>query len=221
MNKIQVLIVDDHGVVRAGLRALVEAQPDMEVVDEVGSGEGAMRLAREYAPDIVIMDVELPGMSGIQAASGIRQTCPRTRVLALSMYDEEGLVQAMMHAGAAGYVVKDALGEELMTAIRAVHAGRSYINASLGTGPNDGEDQQEGSISHEKLSDREQQVLELLALGYTNQEIGKQLNVSHKTVGPYRRRLNEKLGLYTRADIVHFALRAGLLTPTSGLKERE
>jgi two-component system response regulator NreC len=219
-EKIRILIVDDHGVMRAGLRALLETQPDMEVVGEAGDGERAVQMAREIVPDVVVLDLELPGMSGIRATKEIRETCPDTHVLALTMHEDKSFVRAVMAAGGAGYIAKNALGDELVSAIRTVHKERTYINVPYSRKEAESflDERPEGRTAKagkgiESLSDRERQVLELLAQGYTNQQIGERLHLSTKTIGTYRFRLSEKLGLDTRADIVRFALEIGLLGP--------
>lgn len=215
-EKIRIIIVDDHGVMRAGLRLLLEMQPDMEVVGEAGDGEMAVQLADEVDPDVVILDLELPVMGGLQAAEKIREVRPMSRILVLTMHEDPSLVRAVMAEGCAGYVVKDALGEELISAIRTVHQGRNYINAPLFSNEvvnNPAERPITAGVSIEELSGRERQVLELLAKGYTNQQIGERLHISPRTVGTYRFRLSEKLGLSTRADIVRYALESGLLRP--------
>jgi DNA-binding NarL/FixJ family response regulator len=219
-DKMRVMIVDDHGVMRAGLRALIERQPDMEVVAEAGTGEDAVERAREIPLDVVIMDVGLPKMSGVDAIKRILEISPKTRVLALTMYEDEPLVRSVIAAGGKGYVVKSALGDELISAVRAVSQGRFHITSSLSTGEFNSflDGGSGGSASGrgapaEKLSAREKQVLELLAQGYTNQEIGRTLKISPGTVGTYRFHIYEKLGLNTRADIVRYALESGLLKP--------
>ncbi len=220
MTEIRVLIVDDHGVMRAGLRSLIDAQTDMVVIGEAKDGVEAVQKALENFPDVVVLDLELPGMSGIQVAEKIIEGCVKTRVLALTMHDDRSFVRQAVAAGATGFVAKEALGDELMSAIRTVHQGRTYINVALSQGEAEGilddpttEKGTKPATKVEKLSEREQQVLELLAQGFTNQQIGERLHLSPKTIGTYRYRISEKLGLETRADIVHFALKTGILGP--------
>lgn len=221
MTPIKVMIVDDHGVMRAGLKALISAQSDMVVVGEARDGEEAVAKAVEVSPDVAVVDLELPRMGGIQVIQEILKRCPETRMLALTMHDDQSFVKDVIAAGGTGYVVKDALGDELMVAIRAVHQGRTYINVSIsgkGAGGllddgSEGEAEQPGGAI-KSLSDRELQVLELLAQGFTNQQIGKLLHLSPKTIGTYRFRISSKLGLDTRADIVRFALETGILKTT-------
>ena len=220
MATITILLADDHGIVRAGLRSLLSSHTDLEVVAEAQDGTEAIALAQEKQPDVAVLDVEMPGVTGIEATERIRETCPNTKVLILTMHDDQALVRAAVAAGAGGYLVKDGVGAELVTAIRAVHQGRSYLNVSLAGGELQEVLHKErggktGSGS-ELLSPREREVLELLAHGFTNQEIANQLHLSTKTVGTHRGRISEKLGLRTRADIVRYALESGLLTPSTG-----
>lgn len=217
-SKIRILIVDDHGVMRAGIRAIVEKQQDMEVVGEACDGEESVSMVHELIPDIVIMDIGLPRMSGIEAIKKIRETSHKTRVVAFTMHDEKAFVCAVMAAGGSGYVTKSAQGDELISAIRAVFHGRSHITASLSSdeihsilGKDPNEKSSARSNQPKKLSVREQQVLEMLAQGYTNQEIGKALKLSIGTIGVYRFHISEKLGLQTRAEIFRYSLELGLL----------
>jgi two-component system response regulator NreC len=210
-NQTRIVIADDHGVLRAGLQALITAQADMSVVGEARDGLEVVRVATETQPDVAILDVEMPH-SGEQAVRRLLESSPNLKVLILTMYDDPSLVRRLLEAGASGYVVKDALGDELMTAVRAVREGRRYISISL---HNEGwppaavvPDLPQAARS---LSRREREVMELLAKGFTNQEIGERLHLSARTVGTYRGRLSEKLGLETRADIVRYAMDLGLL----------
>ena len=215
MEPIRVLIVDDHGVMRAGLQAMIGAQPDLLVVGNAASADEALAAAPSLRPDVIVLDVEMPGRDGIEALPVLRQACPGARVLMLTMHDDAALVRRALAAGASGFVVKEALGDDLLAAIRTVWQGRSYINVSmLPEAQLQAAPPLEGSAlasTDQALSGRERQVLEMLAQGFTNSEIGKQLHLSPRTIGTYRGRLNEKLGLRTRADIVQFALDSGLL----------
>jgi two-component system, NarL family, response regulator NreC len=215
MAKIRVLIVDDHAVVRAGLRMLVEAQPDMAVVGEAGDGREAVRLACEADPDVVTMDVTMPGLSGIKTVERLRRECPRARVLVLTMHDDTAYLQAALAAGASGYVLKTAEETELLAAIRAVHRGHTFVDTQLTQGlvqtllspkvPDDTPDPKG------PLSQREREVLQLLAEGHANRVIAERLFLSVKTIETYRTRIAEKLGLRTRADLVRYAIETGLL----------
>ena len=214
MSRLRVFLADDHMVVREGLKSLVNAQPDMHVVGEAEDGEAAWKGAHELRPDVVVMDVSMPGMSGAQAAERLRRECPEVRVLALTVYEDRGYLRRMLDAGAAGYVLKRAVTEELVRAIRAVAAGGSYIEPTLAAGLVSSyfnQDDAPGRAPSGDLSERESQVLRLIAWGYSNKEIGWKLNISAKTVDTYKLRLMEKLDLRSRTDIVRYALRHGLL----------
>jgi two-component system response regulator NreC len=217
VDKIRLLVVDDHPVVRAGLRTLLGAQPDMEIVGEAADGAAAIRQAVELAPDIVVMDITMGDVSGIHATRQIRQRLPETKVLVLTMHDNEEYLRQMLEAGATGYVLKQAVDSELAVAIRAVRRGEVYLYSSftkvlLGdlAGDDEGTDE-ETRDSYERLSQREQEVLRQVALGYTNQQIADQLYLSVKTVETYRARVMGKLNLESRAALVRYALRHGLM----------
>jgi two-component system, NarL family, response regulator NreC len=215
MKPITVAIADDHAVMRDGLSALIGSQEDMQVVGAAADATEIEALVRAKQPDIVIMDITMPDGSGIDAIPKVRQACDVTRVLVLTMHDDQAYLRSVMAAGGAGYVVKRAAGTELLTAIREVHHGRAYVNVALGdNGLRDVVQHQHAWRAGEDapaLSARETQVLELLAQGYTNREVAERLDVSKKTVDTYRVRIAEKLGLKTRADIVRYALETGML----------
>jgi two-component system, NarL family, response regulator NreC len=216
MPKIRIMIADDHAILRAGLRSLLNAQPDMEVVAEAIDGEQTVDLVAQHTPDVLLLDITMPKTSGIKALEAVREVSKNTRVLVLTMHDDHAYLRSVLAAGGAGYLVKRAADTELLAAIRAVHQGRSYIDVSLGEGElsrvldNGKESGSKGALS--VLSDRERQVLELVALGYTHKEVADKLSVSVKTIETYRGRLSEKLGLRSRAELVRYALDAGLLT---------
>jgi two-component system, NarL family, response regulator NreC len=206
---IRVLIVDDHAVVRAGVRALLDREDDMEAVAEAGDAGAALRLAKQFEPDVVLMDVVMPGTTGVDAAAEILHVLPETRILMLSMQDDPSYVRQAFTNGAIGYVLKEAADAELVTAIRRVAAGEQYVHPTLGAkligagGPSRG--------AEDPLSDREREVLSLLALGHTNQEIADRLVVSVRTVEAHRAHILTKLRLSTRAELVRYAIDAGLL----------
>ena len=214
MPKIRILLADDHAVLRAGLKLLINHQPDMEVVAEAGTFADAIRLARIHKPDVLTLDLTMPDGNGIQKIEPLRGACPTTRVLVLTMHDDPAYLRAALSAGASGYVVKKAADTELLGAIRAVHAGRVFVDLeSHGTrssaalvAPGG-----RGEAPGDNLSQRERTVLERLAQGHTNQSIAEQLQLSVKTVESYRARLLRKLGLRSRADIVRYAIETGLL----------
>lgn len=216
-GSIRVVIADDHAVVRAGLTALLEAQPDVEVVGEAADGDEACRMVDALAPDVVVMDLTMPGVGGIEATKRIRERGPAPRVLVLTMHDDPGFVRAAIDAGASGYLVKRAAGDELTTAVRRVHKGRLYLDVPMGEGGltealgTSGRTTSEADAALLKLSGREREVLELLASGHTYQQAADALGISIKSVGTYRTRLADKLGLKTRAEIFRFAMNHGLL----------
>lgn len=217
MDRIRLLVADDHPVVRAGLRTLLGAQPDMEIVGEAEDGETAIARAIELAPDIVVMDITMGDVSGIRATREIRQQLPQVKVLVLTMHDNEEYLRQMLEAGATGYVLKQAVDSELSVAIRAVQRGEVYLYSSftkvfLGdlAGSDEGPEERSRD-SYDLLSQREREVLRQVALGYTNQQIADQLFLSVKTVETYRERVMTKLDLKSRAALVRYALRRGLL----------
>ena len=209
MAKIRILLADDHSVLRAGLRALIHSQPGMEVVAEAADGAEAARKAGETQPDLALMDLTMPGMSGIAAIERLRQASPRTRVLVLTVHDDVGYARAAIEAGAAGYVTKDMEAPEILTAIRAVSRGRTFVAHAPGVARS--QNAGAGDTAAERLSERERQVLELVARGHTNREVAERLALSVKTVETYRARLSDKLGLRSRAELVRFAAETGLL----------
>lgn len=214
MSKIRVFLADDHTVVREGLRALIDAQPDMEVVGEADNGRSAWQLAKGLAPDVAVMDVSMPEMSGAQATERLRAECPGVKVLALTVFEDRAYLRQMLEAGASGYVLKRAAMEELAQAVRTVAAGGSYIDPTLAgqvISSYLNQDPAAGKPAAAELSEREAQVLRLVAWGYSNKEIGWKLNINVKTVDTYKLRLMEKLNLRSRTDIVRYALRKGWL----------
>jgi DNA-binding NarL/FixJ family response regulator len=211
MAKLQVLLADDHAVVRAGLKALIEAEEDMAVVGEAANGREALQLAQDCVPDIVVMDVSMPELSGVAATDQIRQACPATRVLALSFHEETSYLRSLLKAGASGYVLKRSAAETLVHAIRTVAGGAVYLDPALA-------DRLVDVVTHSivqptpvSLSERESEVLRMIALGYSNKEIASQLGVSVKTVETYKARAMQKLGMASRVDIVRYATRLGWL----------
>lgn len=215
MARIRVFIADDHTVLRAGLRMLIASQPDMEVVGEAADGEEAVRKIPKLRPDVAIVDITMPGEGGIKAIEQIGKESPKTRVLVLTMHEVPAYLRAAFAAGAAGYVVKSAADFELLSGIRSVHRGRTVLDPGLAgmvapgaLGKRTG-GQQAGGVAG-LLSAREREVLDLVAQGYTNQQIADRFGLSVKTVETYRARLVDKLGLHSRADLVRYALDSGL-----------
>lgn len=214
MGKLRVFVADDHMVVREGLKSLVNEQPDMLVVGEARTGGQAWRAACEIVPDVVVMDVSMPEMGGAEATENLKRECPEVKVLALTVFDDRSYLRQMLDAGASGYVLKRAVTDELVRAIRTVAAGGSYIDPTLTANLVSSFFNQEtdaGRAPAGGLSERESQVLRLIAWGYSNKEIGWKLNISSRSVDTYKHRLMEKLDLRSRTDIVRYALRHGLL----------
>lgn len=219
MARIRILLADDHAVLRAGLRALITSQPDMDVVGEAGDGDEAARKAATLRPDVAIVDITMPGPGGIKTIERIRRDAPATRVLVLTMHDVPAYLRAALAAGAVGYVVKRAADSELIAAIRDVHRGRTVLDSSLATQVVQSGVRRRpspGGAAPSPLSPREREVLELVAQGYTNQQIADRFGLSVKTVETYRARLVEKLGLQSRAELVRYALDSGLLGGETG-----
>lgn len=216
MDKIKLLLADDHAVLRGGLKTLFNAQPDMEVIAEAADGDETVRKSLEISPDIVLMDITMPGLSGFTATKEIRRQNPEIKVLVLTMHEDEQYLYQMLHAGADGYIPKKAADTELLVAIRATYRGELFIHSSMTSGLMAGmRDKQEpepaGNKDSSILSKREKEVLQLLATGYTHQQIADKLYLSIKTIETYKARLKEKLGLYGRAELVRYAIKIGLL----------
>ncbi len=218
MSKIRILLADDHAVLRAGLKLLINGQPDMEVAGEATTGHETLVAARELVLDLVLLDISMPGMSGLEALRQMKREQPELVVLVLTMHEDVDYLRQALGAGAAGYVPKSAADVELLSALRAVVRGGVYIHPShtktlleemlsqgktVRGGPGDPLD---------ALSDREREVLRLVALGHTNAQIAEQLCLSVKTVESYRARMMEKLGLRSRAALVRYALERGLVS---------
>lgn len=214
----RILIADDHTLVRSGLKLILSAQPDFELVGEAATGEETIARARDLQPDVLLLDIGMPGMNGVEAARVIHQESPGVRIVVLTMYDDEAYLQQFLQIGAAGYVMKQAADEELVSAIRAVQRGESFIHPLLTRQLIDlylkqSQSQPQPSSDERKpdLSRRETEVLRLVALGYSAQQIGKELGISVSTVETHRTHVSEKLGLHGRAQLVRYALNAGLL----------
>jgi len=226
MNAIRLMLVDDHEVVRTGLRSFLEAQDGLHVVAEANSGETALQRALEVNPDVVVMDISMANMDGLEATRRLKKICPECEVLALTVHEDKQYLFEMLAAGATGYLTKQAAAEELVAAIRAVALGNVYLQpvlarwlledyrrlldqdlSSVDGTSSDAVDQKELEV----LSDREQQVLELVAEGMTNPQIGEQLGISPKTVARHRERIMNKLNLHSSTELVKYALRTGLI----------
>jgi two-component system, NarL family, response regulator NreC len=217
MTQIRVLIADDHSVLRSGLHMLLRAQGDISVVGEAADGFEVTQKTRELLPDVVLMDLSMPGPASGEVIRNVLKAHPKTRVLILTMHDDAAYLRSALAAGATGYLVKRAADTELMSAIRAVHAGRTFVDLTQRTGQEIAErDQAAGqSAPPKKLSRREREVLRLLAQGHSNQQIADAIELSVKTVETYRTRLSVKLGLKGRAELYRFASEAGILDAES------
>ncbi|HEX3050515.1 MAG TPA: response regulator transcription factor [Aggregatilineaceae bacterium] len=211
-----ILLADDHAILRAGLKLLLDGQPDLKVVGEAQNGVRALTLAEELQPNIILLDLTMPGISGLDVLRTLKGIAPRSKVVVLTMHDDESYLRQALALGAAGYVVKKAVDSELLNAIRAVMRGEIYVHSAMTDKLLNleaaGSASLEGSADPwSVLSAREVDVLRLVALGYTNSEIADQLSISVKTVETYRARGMEKLGLSTRAQLVRDALARGIL----------
>ncbi|HEY9456365.1 MAG TPA: response regulator transcription factor [Gaiella sp.] len=208
---IRVVIVDDHAILRAGLRRVLEAEPDIEVVGEAESADRAVFEAMSGQPDVVLMDVMMPGKTGIEGMPAVLAAVPDVKVLVLSMQDDPHYVREAFAAGAAGYVLKEAADSEVVGAVRAVAAGEHYVHPALGARLVAAEAEERRRTEADPLSDREREVLRLLALGHTNQEIAKSLYISVRTAETHRAHIMQKLRLRSRAELVRYALDNGLI----------
>jgi two-component system response regulator NreC len=208
---IGVVLVDDHAVVRSGLRLLLDGQDDIEVVGEAGNAQDAVFRARALKPDVILLDVVMPGESGIEVLPKLLHESPDSKVLVLSMQDDPSYVREAFAAGANGYVLKEAADEEVVAAIREIAAGGRYVHPALGARMVAAEAEDRAAAEADPLSEREREVLRLLALGHTNQEIAEQLYISVRTAESHRAHIMQKLRLSTRAELVRYALAHGLL----------
>ncbi len=216
MDRICILLADDHAILREGIRALLEDQPDMAVVGEAADGRQAVELARKLEPDIVVMDIGMPLLNGLEATRQIKRDRPQVAVLVLTMHDNEEYVSQLLTAGASGYVLKRAASSELVTAIRAVAAGQNYLSPAVT------KVLIEGYIGRkpagpaildpfDTLTAREREVLQLVAEGHTNSEIARLLSISLKTVKAHRSNLMQKLGLHDRGELIKLAIQRGII----------
>jgi two-component system response regulator NreC len=209
---IKVVLVDDHAVVRSGLRLLLEAQDDVEVVGEAGNAKDAIFRARALQPDVILLDVVMPGESGIEVLPKLLKESPKTKVLVLSMQDDPSYVREAFAAGAHGYVLKEAADEEVVSAVREIADGAHYVHPALGARMVVADAQERAATEADPLSEREREVLRLLALGHTNQEIADGLYISVRTAESHRAHIMQKLRLTTRAELVRYALTHRLMT---------
>ena len=208
---IRVLVVDDHAVVRTGLRRVLDAEADIETVGEAPSAERAVYEALEHRPDVVLLDVVMPGKSGIEGMPSLLQAVPDAKVLVLSMQDDPQYVREAFEAGASGYVLKEAADTDVVEAVRAVAGGQRYVHPALGAKLVAAETEERKRAESDPLSEREREVLRLLALGHTNQEIAALLYISVRTAETHRAHIMQKLSLSSRAELVRYALDHGLI----------
>jgi two-component system response regulator NreC len=219
VNKIRVLIVDDHGIVRAGIRSLLEDYADIEVVGEAGSGWKAIELATHLQPDVVLMDIAMGDLSGLEATQEIRERAPDVNVLALTMHDREEYFFAMLKAGALGYVLKESEPDELLAAIRAVHRGEAFLSPAVTKAVLEDyltQRTDQAQPRSDNLTLREQEVLRLAAEGKTTREIADMLHLSAKTIEKHRSSMMRKLGLQSLPDLIKYAIRKGLIEVDEG-----
>ncbi len=209
-QKTQILLADDHGLVRQGFRMILAAEPDMEIVGEASNGREALELAERLRPDVVVMDVAMPELNGIEATRRLAESSPRTRVLALSMHKDSVYVREILRAGARGYLLKDAIDRDLVSAVRAVARGEGYLSPAVSDAVLS-DYRKHVSDPLDLLSSREREILQMLAEGKTNKEIATVLKLSVYTVDAHRGRIMEKLNLHSIGELVRFAVRSGLI----------
>lgn len=215
MNKIRVLVAEDHTIVRKGICSLIDGKADIQVVGEAEDGREAIDKVTALLPDVVLMDIAMPHLNGLEATRQIKKLFPQIKILALTMYTNEEYIMQILQAGASGYVIKQAAPAELLSAIQAIYRGDSYLSPSISktiideylrhTAPT-------APLEHEKLTDREREVLQLIAEGSSNREIADKLNISVKTVGVHRTNIMEKLEIHNVTELVKYALRKGIIS---------
>lgn len=212
--KLRILLVENHEIVREGVRAMVNSQPDMQVIGEAGDGRTAVQLADELTPDIVVMDISMPDMNGLQATEKIKQRCPDVKILTLTRHSDLGFLQQILGAGASGYVLKQSAAKELLHALRTVAAGGKHLDPAIAGKVIGGfarESFKTRAVSPQSISDREAEVIRLIALGYSNKEIAARLEISVKTVEVHKANAMRKLDMNSRIDIVRYAMLQGWL----------
>jgi DNA-binding NarL/FixJ family response regulator len=214
-SKIKVFMADDHVVLRDGIKALINAQPDMIVIGEAGDGVHVLELCRELQPDVIVLDISMPGMSGVEASRKLTGLCPRSRILVLTVHESTAYLRQMLEAGASGYLIKRSAGEDLLHGIRSVANGGTYIDPkvaeklAVGLRSSKGTDQRTLGVG---LSEREMDVLRMIAQGHSSKEIAHALNIGKKSVDTYKTRAMQKLGLDSRAELVRYAVGQGWLS---------
>lgn len=214
-DKIRILIADDHALVREGIAAFLKISDDIEVVAEASDGVEAIEAVKKYKPHIALMDISMPRLGGLEATVEIKKNDPNVKILVLTQYEDTVYIRRFLKAGASGYLLKKAVGTELVNAIRAVARGESYLHPSIAASVIDGylgkRDTEQAEDPYEKLTDREKQVLKLVAEGYTHKEIADILNISVKTAVAHQTNFSDKLGIHSRAGLIKFAIQRGII----------
>ena len=214
MTKLRIMLAEDHETVREGLKLLINAQDDMEVIGEANDGHQAVALSLSLLPDVLVMDISMPGLNGLKATEKLKEVCPQVKVLTLSRHTDDGYVQELLRAGASGYVLKQSASGELIHAIRAVAAGGKYLDPKLAARVMENYSRRLGALRGEprgSLSDRESEVLRHIALGYSNKEIAARLSLSVKTIEVHKANAMRKLNITSRIDLVRYAMFQGWL----------
>jgi two-component system response regulator NreC len=215
MSKIRILIADDHAILREGIRALLSMSQDLEIIGEAADGADAIEQCRRFHPDVVLLDIAMPGLGGLEAALEIKKESPRTKILVLTQYDDREYIRRFLKIGVSGYILKKAVSAELAAAIRAVHRGGLVLDPNIAREAMDGAEAtnspSKGSEAYDLLTDREKEVLKLVAEGKSNKEVAETLGISVKTAMSHRERLMEKLEIHNRTDLIRFALRQGVI----------
>lgn len=214
MEKLRIILAEDHETVREGLKLIVNSQADMEVVGEAGNGSAAIKLARELAPDIVVMDISMPELNGLKATKKLKQLCPQVKILTLTRHTDDAYLQQLIQAGSSGYVLKQSAPTELIRAIHAISEGKSYLDPALVNKVMGGYASRAASMRGDKkinLTDREKEVLRMIAWGYSNKEIAARMEISVKTVEAHKANAMQKMDMRSRIDIVRYAILQGWL----------
>jgi two-component system response regulator NreC len=213
-TRTRILLAEDHGTVREGIKLLVNSQPDMEVIGEAADGAAALTEAQKLQPDMVVMDISMPTLNGLAATKKLRRICPSVKILTLTRHTDDGYLQQLIKAGVNGYVLKQSAPTELITAIRAVNEGKSYIDTALTDklmGSYVGKSQAARGARPSKITERETEILRMIAWGYSNKEIAEKLDLRVKTVETHKNNMMKKLGMRGRIDIVRYAILQGWL----------
>jgi len=216
-NPLRILVADDHGTVRQGLKLLIDSQPDMRVVGEAADGDAVVQQAEALKPDIIVMDISMPGMNGLMATREVKREQPAVVIVALTRHEDDTYLEELLRAGASGYVLKQSAPLEFLQAIRAVAAGGIYLDPAMTSRVADGLLDRNGAAagrSRASISDRESEVLRLIAIGYSNKEVATKLNISVKTVEVHKANAMRKLGLNGRVDVVRYGVLQGWLYDT-------